>query len=162
MTKTTTVVKSKFSPKDEFVAKKIGANLIVTIGKGKNEERYGKKVTLEEAELVMRKMVNYNKRPTEGGKATIIKLLTPEATKIKEEQEKNKAKAKGLKQQIKKETKKSMEDKPKRNILEEIEELVSTDDTAIPRLQAILDKFKKVEEAKPAPVAAKQRMTGEH
>jgi len=134
-----------------FEGKIIGANFIASV-KG-TKERYSVKVTKEQSEVIKKKMELYNKRPSAAKKAEIIKMLQPVATAAKVEAEKTEAKAKGLKQQIKKETKKSKTSvsKEQKSLIQQLEEEISHDETAIPKLQAILDKYKKVEEK--APVA---------
>lgn len=97
------VAETKTSPSksEEFSAKKIGANLIVTIG----TERYARKVSKEEGETILGKITIYNKKPTDSKKKEIIKLLAPVGTKVEEEKEKTKAQIKGVKHQAKKEGK---------------------------------------------------------
>lgn len=128
-----------------FQAKKLGANLIATV-KG-TQERYARKVNKEEGETIMKKMELYNKKPSAKLKTEIVKLMQPAAAIIAKEKEAVEAKAKGLKQQIKKETKKSKVsvDKVSKSLIEQLEEEIEYDGTAIPKLQAILDKYKKVE-----------------
>lgn len=147
----------------KFVAKKLGANLIATI-EG-STERYAKKVSIEEGKLIMDKMAIYNKRPSNAKKQEIIALLTPEAIKVKKEKETLVAKAKGVKQQVKKEIKKSKSKsdiKEHKSLLEQLEAEIQADEAAIPRIQAILDKFKKVEKKAPEPVHTLTPRDGEY
>lgn len=101
MSKEKTITETKTEVLEKAAAKKIGANMIVMFG----SEKHSRKVSMEEGDKILREVALYNKRPTEARKQTIIKLTTPEATKIKEAKEKTEAKIKGLKQQVKKEEK---------------------------------------------------------
>jgi len=151
----------EFNPEDKFAAKKVGSNAIATIGK----ERFARKVTKEEWETISKKIGLYNKRPSENSKKALIKLLTPEAAKVKEEKEKVEAKVKGLKQQVKKEIKKEKGNKDKveqKDLLGQLEDLLISDETAVPKLQALLDKFKKVEEKAPAAKESPKPRSGEY
>jgi len=91
-------------------------------------------------------------------KDIIVKLMTPEAEKKKVEAEKKTAAVKGLKQQVKKATKEatssSKETKQAFNLMDEFEKLAGNEEN-IPKLQAILDKFKKIEPVMPAPKVTK-------
>lgn len=150
-------------PKDGvFQAKKLGANLIATV-KG-TSERYARKVSKEEAEVIMKKMELHNKKPNAKLKAEIVALMQPATVAAKKEQEKVEAKTKGLKQQIKKETKKSKVkvDQAQKSLVQQLEEEISKDETAIPKLQAILNKYKKVEEKKPEAVTTSNPRGGEN
>lgn len=142
-----------------FAAKKIGSNIIISTGK----ERFSKKVTKEEGEAILKKIELYNKRPSDDKKKQIIKLVAPEAAKKSSEVEKIKSKAKGLKSQVKKAAKKNKTvNKDAKTFLVELEELLQSDETAVDTLQKILDKYKRVEEAKPAAVAAPVIRRGEY
>jgi hypothetical protein len=133
---------TKDSTQNKFKAKKIGANIIVTY----NSEKYSRKVSKEESEILMRKMAFYNKKPSETGKKSIIKLLTPETTKRAKQKEETEAKIKGYKKLQKKENKKSkITESVKRDIMEELEEALASNKDNIPKVQSILDKFKEVE-----------------
>lgn len=138
----------QFNAEDKFAAKKIGANMIATVG----TERYARKVTMEESEVIMKKITLYNKRPTETSKKALIKLLTPETVKAKEEKEKVEAKVKGLKQQVKKEIKKEKGNKDnieQKDLLGQLEDLFAADSEAVDKIQALLNKYKKAEEKAP-------------
>lgn len=150
-------------PKDgTFQAKKLGANLIATV-KG-TTERYARKVTKEEGETIMNKMELYNKRPSAKLKNEIVKLMQPATTTIVKEKEVAEAKTKGLKQQIKKETKKSKVsvDKDKKSLISQLEEELVKDPSAAPKLQAILEKYKKVEEKAPVAISTHSPRGGEY
>lgn len=82
----------------QFAAKKVGSNLIVTIG----TERYSRKVTSEEWESISKKILLYNKKPSEASKRAIVKILQPATTKDKEAKEVAETKIKGLEKQLKK------------------------------------------------------------
>lgn len=146
--------KAKVEPKTEvleqFKAKKIGANMIATMG----TEKYSRKVSKEEGDAIIKKITLYNKKPNETAKKAIIKMLTPESVKIKEEKEKNQAKVKGLKQQIKKESKKGVGvdkkvKKENKDLLGQLEDMLTDNPDAVDKLQALLNKFKKHEEKAP-------------
>jgi transcriptional regulator NrdR family protein len=159
MAKTTPSKKEEVKDGD-FTAKKIGANLIVSVVG--TTEKFTRKVTAEEGEKIMRKMALYNKKPTESGKKALIKLLTPELTKKKEDKEKVAVKTKAIKKQIKKITKREAKKEAvavegRKDLMTELTELLTTDETAVGRLQALLNKFKKVEEAVPTATAAPTR-----
>jgi len=155
-TKTAKVVTP--APLEQFAAKKIGARIVANLGAG----RFSKSVTKEEYQVLADKIAIYNKKPTEQKQKAIVKLLTPEASKKKEEKEIIEVKVKAVKKQIKKAakiTKKAPSEK--RNLIQEFEDLVTTDETAIPKLQAILDRFKKVEEKAPTPQVTPAPRSGE-
>lgn len=99
----------KSSTKDQFVAKKIGANLIATF----NNEKYSKRVTKEEADVVMKKMEMYNKKPSDRMKSQIITLLTPATTAAKKQAEVVEMKKKGYQKLIKKEKDSGTKEKAK-------------------------------------------------
>lgn len=134
--------------KDQFVAKKIGANLIATF----NKEKYARKVSKEEASIVMKKMEMYNKKPSDRMKAQIVKLLTPATIKAKQDEEAIEAKAKGIKHQIKKEVKRSKSkdsEKERINLIEQVETAIRKNEVDVEQLQAMVDRYKKVEEKAP-------------
>lgn len=159
MTAKSTGKNSQTPSKKQFAAKKIGGNLIVTIDK----ERFSKKVSAEEAEIILKKVALYNKRPSDTAKKAIVKMLTPEATKLTEQKETIKAKAKGIKQQLKKQVKGSkVATSPERNLLTELEEMLTADATAVDKFQELLNRFKKVEAARPEAVASSAPRRGEH
>lgn len=99
--KAATITETKEVTKDQFAAKKIGANMVAKLG----DEKYSRKVTMEEGEKIFKEIKIYNKKPSEERKQKIIKLLTPEATKVKEAKEKQDSKIKGVNQQLKKKDK---------------------------------------------------------
>jgi hypothetical protein len=155
-TKTTVAKKStsKKTPVAEgkFIAKGLGVTLIVTVEGTK--ERYSKKMSKEEKAAVIKEMEAYNKRPSATRKKKIIGLLAPEAVKKAAVKEATTAKIKGLKSQVKKIKKTNKkEEKEEKSILVQLEEALTQDATAVDKLQAILDKFKKKDE-KVVPVAA--------
>src|ERR1044072_1226093 len=97
-------VKQELKAKPEqFSAKKVGTNLIVTFGK--NKERWQKKVTADEFKKISDKITLYNKQPKDSTYDAIVKLMTPVESEKKATKEKVTAAKKGIKQQIKKETK---------------------------------------------------------
>lgn len=113
----------------------------------------------------MKKAEMYNKKPTEMLKNAIIKLMTPAETKAKEETDKLKAKSKGLKQQVKKETRKGGDKKvakEKFDLLDALDKALTEDATAVDKFQKLLDKFKKVEEAVPIAVSTPTPRKGEN
>jgi len=162
-TQTATVVSSFKS----FSAKKIGTNIIVM---GEKEdgtsEKLSRKVTKEEGDVIIKKITLFNKKPSDKVGKDIIKLVTPDAVKNKEEKEATETKVKALTKQVKKASKtdKSVEGvKERKSILEELEELLSTDTTAVDKLQALLNKYKKVEEkVAPKATASTSIRTGEY
>lgn len=96
----------------------------------------------------------YNKKPFDVLKASIIKMMSPAEAKAKEDKEKTTAKVKGIKQQIKKEVKKSgskKADAPKFDLLAELDKALTSSPESVSKFQELLNKFKKVEEK--APVA---------
>lgn len=103
-------------------------------------------------------MAFYNKKPSDTGYKAIIKLLTPETSKKTKEKEDTEAKIKGYKKLQKKEVKKEKEDKKakaaesvKKDIMEELEEVIENDKSNIAKVEEILAKFKEVKV--PEPVA---------
>lgn len=156
MAKTTT----KTEALEKIKAKKIGANIVVTIG----TEKYTKKGTAEEWEEIKKKVELYEKKPSEAGRKAILKLAAPETIKAKEVKEKNEAKAKGIKQQIKKENKKEkpkVVEAEKKSLIAQLEEELSDHPESVDALQKILDKFKKVEEKAPIAQYTKNPRRGE-
>lgn len=160
LTKTATTKKAATavkSNKNQFQAKKIGANIIVTF----NSEKYSRKVSKDESDILMRKMSFYNKKPSETGKRIIVKLLTPEATKKVVEKEKVEAEIKGYKKLQKKADKKTkVSETVKKDIMQELEEVLQVDKESIVKVEAILAKFKTIEV--PQKEVSSYRRSGEH
>lgn len=151
-TKKVTTEKTSEPKEGSFKVKTVGANYAASVVG--TEERYAKKVTQEEKTILDEKIIAYNKRPSPKKKEEIIALLQPEKVKLQREKEKATAEMKGLKQQSKKKDKVVIETvREEKSLLERLEAEISGDTTgeAVSRVQAILDKFKKVEEKAPAP-----------
>jgi hypothetical protein len=91
---------------------KLGANLIIQLG----TERWSRKVTIEESDIIKKKVLLYNKKPNDNLKLQIVKLMTPETVKKQQEKEKKEAQAKGVKQQVKKAEKTVAKKRKKRKI----------------------------------------------
>lgn len=167
MNKQQTATKVATSPYVSFSAKKIGANIIV-IGQKQDgtSDRLSRKVTKEEAEVISKKIALFNKKPSEATGKAIVKLTTPEAAKKQEEKETNEVKVKSLAKKVKqaaKQDKSSKEIVERKNVLEELEELLTNDETAVERIEVLLKKFKKVEDkVVPAAVPSSYRRPGEN
>lgn len=132
--------------------KKIGNNLVASLGK----EKFSKKLLDDkEYEAIEKKVLLYNKRPTEASKAAITKLLAPEATKVAKQKEDKKAVARGIKKQIKKvaKTKKANKEdtKGEMDLLKTLDSKVASSEVTVDQLQEIINKYKKVEEKAPEP-----------
>jgi len=100
--------------------------MIVTNG----SERFARKVSMEEGEMILKKVAAYNKSGSEKTLSAIVKSMTPEAVKAKEAKEKEKAKLKGKKKLVKKEIKENAKsEKTKKriinNIVETVEKIIS-------------------------------------
>lgn len=159
MTKKLEVSKFKLQvndPAKQFSYKKLGAILILQIGEGADTKTFSKKVTAEEFDIVSRKVLLYNKKPTQTNYDTIVKLMTPEAQKKKLEQEKTQAAVKGIKKQVKKATKaanKTKTKEEKKDFLAQLEEFLQENPEGVAKLQIVLDKFKPIA-APVIPIAA--------
>ena len=90
--------------KKQITGKKIGANLILTLDGAKKIG--SRKVTQEEFEAITKKITSYNKKNSDKTYDDIIKMITPVAVAKKAEEAKKKVASKGVKQQIKKASKK--------------------------------------------------------
>lgn len=103
-TKKTVAPAKKTSPKKateplKFAGKKVGNKFIATLG----TEKFSATVTKEQADVLIKKITLYNKKPTELNKKSIIKLLSPKAVEVKKTIEKQEAKKKGYEKLVKKE-----------------------------------------------------------
>jgi len=128
---------------NQFSLKKIGANVIATLDGKKAGSR---KISQEDYEIIVRKVTLYNKKPSETAKNTILKLLSPETTKKVKQKEDTETKIKGYKKLQKKESKKGrVIETVRKDVMEELEEMLETNKDNIGKVEAILAKFKKVE-----------------
>lgn len=160
-------VKKDVEPKkpvaSEFAAKKIGVNFIATLKEDGKSTKYSKKVTPEETEVLKKKIELYNRKPSDTLKETIIKLLAPEAVKKEKVKEDLTAKVKGIKQQAKKATKAVTKvSKEEKDVLKTLEADLTAGSVTVQEAQAIVNKFKKVEEVKASAVISSYRRSGEY
>lgn len=150
--------------------KKLGANLILTVPpkeQGGKPETLSRKVTTEESEAVKKKVMLYNKKPTDKLMADIVKLMTPVAAKKKAEKEVVVAAKKAVERKAKKDA--PVQKKADKNFLEQLEEYLSSEESpevAVAKLDGVLDKFRKKEEVKtpekPVVSAPARRYGGEY
>jgi hypothetical protein len=92
-------------------------------------------------------------------------MMSPAEVKAKDDKEKATAKVKGLKQQIKKEVKKTgsrKADAPKFDLLAELDKALTDSPESVDKFQKLLDKFKKVEEKAPVAETTRSPRGGEN
>lgn len=156
-TTTKKTVLQKKSSANQFQARKIGVNLIITQGK----DRYARKVSKEDAEVIMKKVELYNRKPTESNKKTIIRLMTPATTKKAETKERVEATVKGYKKLQKKQAKKSkISEHIKDDVMGELSKVLEEGRTTIGRMEDLLGKFANV--AVPEKEISKTSSPGEY
>lgn len=144
----------KAAEKGTMSLKKLGSKLVLTPAKGAKPITRSP-ATDKDYDAISKKVELYNKQPKDTTKAAILAMMQPKQAAEKAHTEKVVAAKKGIKQQIKKATK-TMKTKgdeaiiaPQRNLLEELDALLSSDPKAVDSLQALLNKYKKTEETKP-------------
>lgn len=156
VTKVATKAASKSAPikaaakADQFSAKLLGTTLIVTFQK-KNYTR--KAISKVDAKKITDKITLYNKQPKDSTRDTILKMVQPEMVKEDKKKDKVVAAKKGIKQQVKKVIKKEKaKDKGQTiDFIGALDAFLASDETAVDKIQAVLDKYKKV--APPIPEA---------
>lgn len=140
----------KAAPKaDQFSAKKIGKTTLIVTFQKKN---YTLKGTSEEnIKKITDKITLYNKQAKDTTRDAILKMVQPEAAKEAKKKDKVVAAKKGVKQQVKKVIKKEKaKDKAQTiDFISALDEFLSSDETAVEKIQAVLDKYKKVEKEIP-------------